>query len=95
MFEQISTQEEQIRGRRVILVEFDFADLSIGVAENALSAPDANSLEAADEEGSGELEGIAEKSGELEFLGIDGVFVRLGALWSDGLMRLEPQVRQA
>jgi hypothetical protein len=95
MFEQIPTRVEQISGRRVILVESDFADLSIGVAENALSAPDVNSLTADDEKKSGEHGVIAEKSGEREFLGIDGVFVRLGASWSDGLMRLEPQVRQA
>jgi hypothetical protein len=90
MFAQIPTRVEQITGRRVILVESDFADLSIGVAENALSAPDANSPEAADEKESGEHGGIAGKSGEREFLGIDGVFVRLGASWSDGLMRLTP-----
>jgi hypothetical protein len=95
MFEQIAPRAEQIRGRRVLFADSDFADLSIGVDEKVLLAPNSTNTGEAGEEESGGQHALFDGAGAREFLGIDGVFVRLGASWRDGLMQLDPQVRQA
>lgn len=83
LFEDRPTKEETVSNRRIRTVRLDSCDLVVGVDEMRINEPEYPEV------------GVlgAEVLDPRAFLGIDGIYVRLGDSWDEGLMRQEPQVR--
>jgi hypothetical protein len=77
-------RQEEIRGRRIDIVRLDSSDLEVGLSEELVSEASVAVL----------LKGDVQNAGSYEFLGIDGIYVRLGSSWTEDRMRTEPQSRQ-
>lgn len=80
-------RREAIRGQMFLVAELPEVDLTVGLREHILRAekPDAT------ERVRSETDDIARAT---EHIGMDGVLVRTGLLWSPEGMRLEPQARR-
>jgi len=84
LLEANSRRREDIRGRRIDIVRLDSSDLEVGIVEEL----------GADKNPELPLVGSPQFAGDSEFLGIDGIFVRLGSSWGEDRMILEPQTRK-
>jgi hypothetical protein len=84
LLEGNSRRRENILGRRIDIVRLDSPDLEVGMVEEFIQ----------DNNPKTPLVGSARLAGDGEFLGIDGIFVRLGSSWGEGRMILEPQTRK-
>lgn len=74
--------DEVIDGQEVRAVTFEDSDLTVGLSLHMLDRGNDLPLRRARSDPS-----------RSAFLGVDGVFIRLGSSWSDEMMRLEPQSR--
>lgn len=84
LFEDRQASKERFLGRNIRTVRLDSSDLVVGLDE----APMGDRLHAeVDSVGAPDVGGRA-------FLGIDGIYVRLGNSWEQARMRREPQVRR-
>lgn len=83
LFEKLPSKEEIVADRRIRTVQIDSSDLVVGLDEVRAREP---AMERAGAFADVEAE-------ENSFLGMDGIYVRVGESWRDELMRQEPQVR--
>jgi hypothetical protein len=91
LFENREVSEERILDRRVRTVRIDSSDLVVGLDDARMEELGHREVGAT---GAPVAHEMPLDTDDRAFLGIDGIFVRLGDSWERSLMRQEPQARR-